>query len=79
MVPREGMLFYGIIQGKILTFRGKSNFVHEYIREFAKNIKLKLFLDIHQEPIRCWLKKKWDKKSHATVRLSLISFPAPAY
>jgi hypothetical protein len=30
-------------------YRGKSNFVHEYLRE--KNIEL--CLDIHQGPIRC--------------------------
>jgi hypothetical protein len=31
--------------------RGKLNFVHKCLREFAKNIKL--ILDVHQGPIRC--------------------------
>jgi hypothetical protein len=63
IIPRKGILFRGII-------RGKSNFM----RNSRKNIKL--LLDIHQEPIRCYLMKKRDQKISCYSALSAFLFVA---
>jgi hypothetical protein len=50
--------------------------MHEYLREFAKN--LKLFRDFHQGPIMCRFMKKTDtKKSHTTVPSMTQEFGEP--
>jgi hypothetical protein len=43
-----------------LIIHEKSNFLHEYLREFTK--KYKTIFDVHQGPIRCWLMKKREQK-----------------